>query len=121
MTMAMANDANTDDSSCRCNKRYCYYIGGDVSKGYCNFAIMDQDRKIIETDFQLDDTPKGHQKLSSILTDIRKKSPDALIFAGFESTGGYENNWYQLLWKLKDTINLQVTRLNPLGVVLIAK
>ncbi len=116
MTMAMANDANTDDSSCRCNKCYCYYIGGDVSKGYCNFVIMDQDRKIIENDFQLDDTPKGHQKLLSILTDIRTKSPDALIFAGFESTGGYENNWYQLLWKLKDTINLQVTRLNPLGV-----
>lgn len=93
-----------------------YYVGGDVSKGYCDFIILNQDRKIIEPNFQLDDTPRGHQELSSILTAIRKRSPDAMILAGVESTGGYENNWYQLLWKLKDNINLQVTRLNPLAV-----
>jgi transposase len=39
-----------------------------------------------------------------------------MIYAGFESTGGYENNWYQLLWKLQDGFQIQVARLNPFGV-----
>jgi len=24
-----------------------YYVGGDVSKGYCDFTILDQDKQII--------------------------------------------------------------------------
>jgi transposase len=41
---------------------------------------------------------------------------DGDIHAGFESTGGYENNWYQLLWKLQDGLKIKVARLNPYGV-----
>ena len=44
------------------------------------------------------------------------QNPDAVVFAGVESTGGYESNWYNTLMSLKDTLNIQVARLNPLGV-----
>lgn len=93
-----------------------YYIGGDVSKGYCDFVILDNDKQIIEPNFQLDDTAQGHRKLSEILAKIRSRAPHAAIYVGLESTGGYEDNWYQLLWGLKDRLDLQVTRLNPLAV-----
>jgi hypothetical protein len=39
-----------------------------------------------------------------------------VLYAGLESTGGYESNWYNSLLNLKDTVNIKVARLNPLGV-----
>ena len=93
-----------------------YYVGGDVSKGYCDFVILDQHKQVIEPNFQLDDTPTGHQELSRVLMAVRKTNPQAPIYVGMESTGGYENNWYYLLWNLKDNLNLYVARLNPLAV-----
>jgi len=36
-----------------------YYLGGDVSKGYCDFVILDKNKKIIEEGFQLDDTKES--------------------------------------------------------------
>ena len=39
-----------------------------------------------------------------------------MIYVGLESTGGYENNWYELFRKIQGIYNLQVARLNPLGV-----
>lgn len=46
------------------------------------------------------------------------KHPYAVLYAGFESTGGYENNWYNLLWQLQfqGRFNIEVTRVNPYGV-----
>lgn len=97
-------------------RKVSYYLGGDVSKGYCDFVILNESKKIAEPNFQLDDTPKGHQEMCRVLKTFRKKHPYADIYAGLESTGGYENNWYQLLWKLQDSFNLKVARLNPLMV-----
>jgi transposase len=93
-----------------------YYLGGDVSKGYCDFVILDNAKKIVEPNFQLDDTPSGHQGLNLVLKEFREKHPYAPIYAAVESTGGYENNWYHLLWEMREPLNLNVTRLNPLGV-----
>ena len=36
-----------------------YYLGGDVSKGYCDFVILDKNKKIIEEGFQLDATKES--------------------------------------------------------------
>lgn len=93
-----------------------YYLGGDVSKGYCDFIILDDAKKVVEPNFQLDDTPSGHQELNRVLEEFREKHPYTPIYAAVESTGGYENNWYHLMWNLREPLNLNITRLNPLGV-----
>jgi transposase len=44
------------------------------------------------------------------------KYPNSMLFAGMESTGGYENNWYNSLVAFQSSLNIQTSRLNPLGV-----
>lgn len=93
-----------------------YYLGGDASKGYCDFVVLNQSKEIVEPNFQLDDTSSGHQILVNTLKTFFAKNPDTIVYAGLESTGGYESNWYNTLLNLKDTFNVKVTRLNPVGV-----
>jgi len=93
-----------------------YFLGCDVSKGYADFIILDSDKNIIENNFQLDDTFNGHNQLYSILTDFYKGHPNSAIFSAVESTGGYENNWFNTLSKLNEIMSINVVRLNPLGV-----
>jgi transposase len=93
-----------------------YYLGGDVSKGYCDFVIINEDKEIIEPNFQLDDNNKGHQELEKILSEFFKQNPSSIIYAGFESTGGYENNWISLLNKLNvKGMKISTARVNPKG------
>ena len=93
-----------------------YYVGCDVSKGYCDFVILDRHKNVVEANFQLDDTAEGHAEICRILHIFTHEHRDCTIHIGLESTGGYENNWYELFRKTKDIYNLQVARLNPLGV-----
>lgn len=93
-----------------------YYLGSDASKGYCDFVILNKSKEIVEPNFQLDDTYSGHQILNKTLKTLFAKKPDMVLYAGLESTGGYESNWYNALLNLKDTVNIKVARLNPVGV-----
>lgn len=93
-----------------------YYLGIDVSKGYADFTILNSNKKVIEENFQLDDTFSGHNQLFKILTDFFAGKPQAHLYAAVESTGGYENNWFNCLCKYKAQFNLSVARLNPFGV-----
>jgi transposase len=92
-----------------------FYLGGDVSKGYCDFIILDEGRKTALKNFQLDDTAKGHHLLNNVLIDFASEHPDCKIIAGVESTGGYENNWFESLCDLQDRIEISVARINPIG------
>jgi transposase len=92
------------------------YLGADVSKGYSDFMLLDAKKRRIEEDFQLDDTFDGHQKLYHILSALCDQHPDAQIYAALESTGGYENNWFDALVKFQSSIPLKTARLNPCGV-----
>ena len=56
-----------------------YYLGCDVSKGYCNFVILDQAKKIQEPDFQLDDTFEGHVELCRVIDIFLLGHPDSTI------------------------------------------
>ena len=47
--------------------------------------------------FQLDDTFDGHRSLYNILGRFLATHSDSALFVGMESTGGYENNWYNSL------------------------
>lgn len=93
-----------------------YYLGIDVSKGYADFVMISQNKKIIESGFQLDDTFDGHQKLFNYLSKFFEQHKDAALHAAVESTGGYENNWFHSLHEFQEFFNLKVARLNPKGV-----
>ena len=58
----------------------------------------------------------GHQALRKFIEDFLSQHLGATIYGGVESTGGYENNWYNLLWKLQEQFNINVSRVNPYGV-----
>jgi len=93
-----------------------YYLGGDVSKGYCDFIILDKSKKVIEQGFQLDDTKESHTILYNILASLLKKESSSVIYAAIESTGSYENNWVKSIQKFQLTLNIHIARLNPYGV-----
>jgi transposase len=97
-----------------------FYLGGDVSKGYCDFVIINEDKEVIEENFQLDDNITGHKELEKVLKDFFKQNPTSVIYAGVESTGGYENNWYTMLKNLSLAVSamgmkISVARVNPIG------
>jgi transposase len=93
-----------------------YFLGGDVSKGYSDFVILDNRKQRVEENFQLDDTIAGHSLLYDRLLIFFEKHPDAELCAALESTGGYENNWYKTLSKFQGSLNVKTARLNPAGV-----
>jgi transposase len=93
-----------------------FYFGIDVSKGYSNFVMLDSLKRCVEDDFQLDDTFEGHQKLYSILSEFCVRHPKANIWAAVESTGGYENNWFNALVRFQGHLPIKTARLNPCGV-----
>lgn len=94
-----------------------FYLGIDVSKGYADFMIINSKKQPVVQAFQLDDTFEGHRTLYNTLGAFLTKHDDAILFAGMESTGGYENNWYHSLIQFQGSLNLQTARLNPLGVM----
>jgi transposase len=93
-----------------------FYLGGDVSKGYADFIILDADRQVVEQPFRLDDTASGHHALETVLRKLCAGNPAAQVFAGVESTGGLENNWLKFFNRLSTDLPLKSTRLNPTGV-----
>jgi transposase len=92
-----------------------FYLGCDVSKGYSDFVIINEDKQTSLDSFQLDDTSTGHQMLCNILSEFANRHPGSTIYAAVESTGGYENNWYNALFNLQNRINIFVARVNPFG------
>ena len=94
-----------------------FYLGTDVSKGYADFMIINSKKQPVVQGFQLDDTFDGHRSLYNILGRFFAEHPDATLFAGMESTGGYENNWYNALIEFQGSLNIQTARLNPFGVM----
>lgn len=94
-----------------------FYLGVDVSKGYADFMIINSTKQPVGQSFQLDDTFEGHRCLYNILSRFFSEHSVSTMFAAVESTGGYENNWYNTLIEFQGSLNIQTARLNPLGVM----
>lgn len=94
-----------------------FFMGIDVSKGYADFVILDQQKQRVMENFQLDDTFQGHSRLYEILTQFLAKHQKTTLYAALESTGGFENNWYQALLNFQASLPIQTARLNPKGVM----
>lgn len=93
-----------------------FYLGIDVSKGYADFVIINQKKKPMIENFQLDDTFESHHRLYGILQAFLSRYPKATLYAAVESTGGFENNWHSSLTKFQASLNIKTARLNPYGV-----
>ena len=92
------------------------FMGIDVSKGYGDFIVIDQNKKVVEPNFQLDDTYNGHAELYEVVYNLFEQNPQLLLTAAVESTGGYENNWLSALSNFQSQFNMHIARLNPFGV-----
>ena len=90
-----------------------FFLGCDASKGYADFVIIDQRKQIVEVPFQLDDTFEGHNQLFKILDLFCQTHAESQLYAGIESTGGYENNWLHALRSFQASLPIQVARINP--------
>jgi len=93
-----------------------YFLGIDASKGYSDFVMLDAKKQPVIENFQLDDTFDGHARLYERLYRFNQAYPQATIYAAVESTGGYENNWFQSLLKFQGSLPINTAHLNPLGV-----
>ncbi|MBT8372513.1 MAG: transposase [Deltaproteobacteria bacterium] len=93
-----------------------YFLGIDASKGYSDFVMLDAKKQPVIENFQLDDTFEGHSRLYDFLRRFNQDYPQATIYAAVESTGGYENNWFQSLLKFQGSLPIKTAHLNPLGV-----
>lgn len=91
------------------------FLGIDVSKGYSDFLLLDGRGNVLEEGFQLTDSKAGRQKLKEIINGWQQQGLEEL-FCGVESTGGYENNWYNYVRTSFKNNGVYVCRINPKGV-----
>jgi hypothetical protein len=47
-----------------------FYLGIDVSKGYSDFVIINQQKQPVLKNFQLDDTFEGHNHLYEVIHNL---------------------------------------------------
>jgi transposase len=93
------------------------FLGIDASKGYSDFVLIDAEKHTLDSSFQLDDNSVGHKALLGYLNNHLKSYPQATIYCGIESTGGYENNWFATLDRQNIAEpRIRVARVNPKGV-----
>jgi len=93
-----------------------WYLGIDVSKGYADFCLLDEQLREVTAPFQLDDEFEGHAGLYRFLAEKTGEIEGLEIYVAVESTGGYENNWYATLKRFGGLLPVKVARLNPAGV-----
>jgi transposase len=93
-----------------------FFLGADVSKGYADFVLMDASKQVVEQPFRLDDTPTGHAALRQFLKQFCARHGGCHIHAAVESTGGYENNWLQMLQMLAPVLPVKSARINPRAI-----
>ncbi len=92
------------------------YLGIDVSKGYSDFVLLNGSKEQLGKGYKLYDNRAGHDSLFKRLKSAKEKHGLQEIICGVESTGGYENNWYNSLHLQGMDKGLKVIRLNPKGV-----
>lgn len=92
------------------------YLGIDVSKGYADFILLNDSKELLGTGYKLYDNRQGHDTLFKRVKVAKIKYNLDLVICGVESTGGYENNWYNSLSVASENIGVKILRLNPKGV-----
>ncbi len=95
------------------------FLGCDVSKGYMDALILDSSGEVISLSRRYYDSPEGHRLLAN---EIKSKLiGSTTIYAGVESTGGYENNWISFFAQIANDYPLLYSRINPRAIANSAK
>lgn len=84
--------------------------GLDASKGYCDFSLISKGNEFTDRKMNFIDNQSGIDEVKKVLS-IGLLSLDK-IYLAIESTGGYENNWYNQLVCFDKRIIM--FRINPL-------
>lgn len=90
------------------------FVGGDVSKGYTDFAFQNEAGSQLTVSGRYDDTPAGHKALEDALRKL--SAPGTQFVVGLEATGGLEDNWLASLKRMQQQRELRVYHLNPLSL-----
>lgn len=88
------------------------FIGVDISKGYADFCIVD-DGGQVRYEFTLDDTRRGHERLTELLYELTSRLSDENVLVGVEATGGLELNWVSMLQNLAADLPITIYQINP--------
>jgi transposase len=94
------------------------YVGGDVSKGYADYCVMNGEGDIL-LEIQLDDTRQGHNRMAELIRECcGKVGPEEELEVALEATGGMELNWLKLFRRLDEAgeVDMNVYRFNPLVI-----
>lgn len=89
-----------------------FYYGIDASKGYADFTRIAVTGPKKGNHFKLIDNKEGTKFL---LDSIKEDVKYGYVYLAVESTGGYENNWYNNV-KALDNQNVKIVRINPIRI-----
>jgi transposase len=84
--------------------------GLDASKGYCDFSLISKGNEFTNRRMNFIDNQSGLDELKKVLSQALLSIDK--IYLAIESTGGYENNWYNQLVSFDKRIIM--FRINPL-------
>ncbi|MCS3783614.1 IS110 family transposase [Salinibacter ruber] len=89
-------------------------VGVDISKGYADSCVID-DEGTVREEYRLDDTRPGHDRIRELVQEWnRTVSSEEELLVGMEATGRTERNWLHLFEKIADETDLEVYCINPL-------
>jgi len=91
-------------------------LAADVSKGYADFVLWNQQSNCLEQTFKLMDTKTDHQYAKQLIKEFMNRYDLDEIYVGMESTGGYENNWFLLFNSMQSEGVSRVIRINPKAI-----
>lgn len=63
------------------------FLAADVSKGYADFVLWDQQGNLLESAFKLMDNKEGHQQAKQLVKEFMKHYELTEVYVGMESTG----------------------------------
>ncbi len=90
------------------------YVGVDISKGYADSCVID-DEGTVREEYRLDDTRSGHDQAQELAQEWdRTVSSEEELLVGMEATGRTERNWLHLFGQIADETDLEVYCINPL-------
>jgi transposase len=95
---------------------HCFFLGGDVSKGYADLGFLDDANRTLPGSACYDDTPAGHAAVRARCLQLLDTHPEATLLIGLEASGGLERNWLRTFRDLLPPGRGHVYRLNPLAV-----
>jgi len=77
------------------------FLGLDVSKGFADCTIIDNNGTNLIKPMRLPDNNSGYNLLLKTVSGL-KTDQELLCYAGMESTGGLETHWFNLLFNKKE-------------------